>query len=127
MVRPTAKVVTERELEVMHILWERGDSTAPDVRKELARRGRDLAYTTVATLIHVLCQKGVIKQMTNERPFLYRAMRSYEDVSRSMLSDLVERLFHGSREQLVLRLLEEKKLTAKERSLLRSLLKEEKP
>jgi len=94
----------------------------------LARRGRDLAYTTVATLIRVLLEKGVIEQTTTERPFLYRPVRSYEEVSRSMLCDLVDRLFHGSREQLLMmRLLDERKLTAKERALLRSLLEEEKP
>ena len=98
--------------------------TASEVREELAKRGRDLAYTTVATLVRILHQKGFVVQMNEDRPLRFRAERSYEEVSQSMVGDLVQRLFHGSREQLLLRLFGEKKLTAKEKTLLKTLLKE---
>jgi predicted transcriptional regulator len=124
MARPAAKELTERELEVMQIFWKRGELTAPAARDELARSGIDRAYTTVATLIRILTEKGFLKQTTSERPFVYRAARSYEDVSRRLLGDLVERVFGGSREQLLLRLVEQKKLTAKERARLEQILKE---
>ena len=54
MSRPRAKELTERELEVMHAFWRKGETTAVDVRDELAREVRDLAYTTVATLVRIL-------------------------------------------------------------------------
>jgi BlaI family transcriptional regulator, penicillinase repressor len=126
MARPPAKELTERELEIMHIFWDRGLSTMAEIRDALAASGRDLAYTTVATLVHILMEKGFLEQTNDERPFNYRPVRSYEEVSRSILGDLVERVFLGSREQLLLRLLEERKLNAKERSVLEDILREKK-
>ena len=124
MARPRAKELTERELEVMHVFWGRGDSTAAEVRDELEESGRDLAYTTVATLIRILTEKGFLEQATSVRPFLYRPIRSYEEVSGRLLGDLVQKVFGGSREQLLIRLMEQEKLTAEERKTLESILKE---
>ena len=62
-----------------------------------------------------------------ERPFRYVASRSYEEVSGRLLTDLVSRVFRGSREQLLLRLLERRELTQQERTVLESILREEQP
>ena len=124
MARPRARELTERELEVMHVFWGRGEATVAEVRDELAAAGRDLAYTTVATLTRILNEKGFLEQTNAERPFRYRPVRSFEEVSRSLVGDLVERVFHGSREQLLLRLFDKRKLTKKERALLESILRE---
>jgi BlaI family transcriptional regulator, penicillinase repressor len=126
MARPSAKELTERELEVMHVFWNARQATVAEIRDRLATAGRDLAYTTVATLVRILSEKGFLKQINDERPFQYRPVRSYEEVSRSILGDLVERVFRGSREQLLLRLVEERKLSAKERSVLEAILRGEK-
>jgi BlaI family transcriptional regulator, penicillinase repressor len=126
MVRPAAKELTERELEVMHVYWNIGESAIAEVRDRLAASGRDLAYTTVATLVRILTEKGFLEQTNAERPFLYRPARSYEEVSRNLLGDLVERVFQGSREQLLVRLLEQRRLTAKERTVLEEILREKK-
>ncbi len=126
MARPPAKELTERELEVMQVFWKRGDSTATEIRDELADAGQDLAYTTVATLIRILSEKQFVQQITEERPFVFRPVRSYEDVSARMLDDLLDRVFQGSREELLVRLMDQKKLTAKERALLAVILKEHK-
>lgn len=125
MARPKSKELTQRELEVMHVFWREGESTAADVRDELARTGRDLAYTTVATLIRILLDKGFVEQTNEERPYRFQPSRSYEDVAGSLLGDLVQRVFRGSREQLLVQLMEQKKLTAKERALLEQILKEQ--
>ena len=127
MARPPAKALTERELELMHVFWSRGLSTAAEIRDQLAVAGRDLAYTTVATLVRILAEKGFIEQTNAERPFQYRPVRSFEEVSHSILGDLVERVFHGSREQLLVRLLAERRLTAKERAVLEAILREKIP
>ena len=124
MARPAAKELTERELEVMHVFWEIGPQTATEAREVLAKEGRDLAYTTVATLIKILVEKGFLKQSTEERPFIYKPIRSFDEVSRRLVGDLVHRVFQGSREELLVRLLDGKKLTAKERELLKQVLRE---
>jgi BlaI family transcriptional regulator, penicillinase repressor len=127
MARPRAKELTERELEVMHVFWSRGPSTAAEIRDALAAAGRTLAYTTVATLVRILMDKEFLEQVTAERPFQYRPVRSFEDVSGSLVGDLVDRVFRGSREQLLVRLLEQRRLSAKERAALESILREKKP
>ena len=81
MARPAAKELTERELEVMHAFWNRGESTVADVRDALAAAGLDRAYTTVATLVRILADKGFLVQTNQERPFSYRPAQSYEEVS----------------------------------------------
>ena len=109
----------------MHVFWDRGESTVGEVRHELDTSGRRLAYTTVATLVRILSEKGFLEQTNQERPFRYQPNRSFEEVSGSLLGDVVERVFGGSREQLLLRLLKQKKLTAEERAVLESILREE--
>ena len=108
----------------MHQFWNYGEQTAVAARDQLANAGRDLAYTTVATLVRILVEKGFLEQTTFERPFQFRAIRSFEDVSGNLLSELVHRVFGGSREQLLVRLMDQRALTPKERSALKSLLEE---
>ncbi|HVX64448.1 MAG TPA: BlaI/MecI/CopY family transcriptional regulator [Pirellulales bacterium] len=125
MARPAAKELTNRELEVMQVFWRRGAITAQEARDELARTGIDRAYTTVATQVRILAEKGFLKQTTAERPFLFVAARSYEEVSRRLLGDLLDRVFQGSRELLLVSLMEREKLSTKERARLQKLLKEQ--
>ena len=122
MARPKAKELTERELEVMHIFWDRGESTAAEVRDALAAQGRDLAYTTVATLVRILLEKEFLKQTIEERPFRFVPAKTHEEVSGTLLGDLVQKVFSGSRMQLLMRLLEQKKLTAAEQKRLKEIL-----
>jgi len=123
MARPPAKELTERELEIMQVFWKRGLLAVADVQADLKQAGLDRAYTTVATLVRILADKGFLEQVNRERPFIFRPARSYEDVSGKLLTDLVERVFQGSREKLLVRLLDQKRLSAKERTALEQLLK----
>ena len=124
MARPPAKELTERELEVMHVFWSRGQSTVAEVRDVLAESGLDRAHTTIATLVRILTDKGFLVQTNQERPFAYRPAQSYEEVSRKLLGDVVDRVFRGSRELLLVRLMEQKALSSRERELLEDLLRE---
>ncbi len=124
MARPKASELTERELEIMHLFWDGGEQTVAAVRDKLAGEGRDLAYTTVATLTRILVEKEFLEQTNAERPFRFRAIRTFEDVSGNLLTELVKRVFGGSREQLLVRLMEQRKLTAKERAVLEDILSE---
>jgi predicted transcriptional regulator len=124
MARPPARELTERELEVMHTFWQHGEMTAQDARDRLADVGTDRAYTTVATLVRILHEKGFLEPTNGERPFRYRPVRSYEEVSTRLLGDLIDRVFRGSREQLLLRLLDAHSLSNEERAILESILEE---
>ena len=124
MARPPAKDLTDRELEVMHAFWAAGELTAADARDRLAQAGRELSYPTVANLVRTLHEKGFLRPTNAERPFRYAPCRSYEDVSGRLLTDLVSRVFRGSREQLFVRLLDAGRLSARERAVLEALLAE---
>ena len=124
MARPRAKDLTERELEIMHVFWEQEVLTALEVRDRLAAAGLDRTYTTIATLVRILHDKGFLKQENAERPFRYRAVRSYEEVSGRLLGDVLRRVFRGSREELLLRLVEQRKLSTQERMVLQDILME---
>jgi BlaI family transcriptional regulator, penicillinase repressor len=127
MARPRAKELTERELEIMQVFWKHGEMTAVDARDRLAAAGLDRAYTTIATLVRILVEKSFLEQLPGEeRPFRFRPTRTQEEVSGRMLADVVDRVFHGSRELLLVQLLKQKKLTAKERAMLQEILKEQK-
>ncbi len=126
MARPRTKELTERELEVMHALWKRGEGSIADLRGDLEESGRELAYTTVATLVKILHEKKFIEQTNDERPFRFRPVRSFDDVSKNIVGDLVERVFGGAREQLLVRLFDKGNLTETERQALEKILGEKK-
>lgn len=126
MARPTAKELTERELEVMHVFWDQQEITANEARDLLAKSGVDRAYVTVANLVRILVEKGYLEATNDERPFTYKPARSFDEVSKSFVGELVERVFQGSRERLLVQLLgKRKKLTAVERDFLQQVLKEQ--
>jgi len=123
--RPRAKELTERELEVMHVFWgQKADLAIGEVRSELESDGRELAYTTVATLVKILVEKKFLVQTNEQRPFTFKPTRTFEDVSGNIVSDLVSRVFGGSREQLLVQLMGKKKLTKREREFLENILQE---
>ena len=126
MARPASKELTERELEVMHIFWEAGECTAADARDALAKKGIDRAYVTIANLVRVLVEKRFLQATNDERPFRYRPVRSFDEVSRRLVGDLMQRVFGGSRELLLTQLLgEQKQLTSEERAFLKRILEEQ--
>jgi predicted transcriptional regulator len=125
MSRPPARDLTDRELEVMHVFWKVQEATAAEVRDRLAASGLDRANTTIATLVRILHEKGFLHQVHAERPFRYRPARTYAEVSGRVLGDVLRRVFLDSREQLLVRLVEQRKLTARERAVLEEILKEQ--
>ena len=127
MSRPaTPKALTERELEVMHVFWRCGEITAIEAREQLAKAGLDRAYVTVANLVRILVDKGFLKATNDERPFTYKPIRTFDEVSVSFLGDMIHRVFGGSREKMLVHLLgSNRRLTKAERRLLEEVLKEQ--
>lgn len=96
--------LTELQLAIMRLLWERGEATVADVHQEL-REERGLAQTTVATLLSRLEKKGAVSHRTEGRQYVYRAEVTEGAVRRSMLGELRERLFGGNVAEMVSHLL----------------------
>lgn len=122
MARPKAPELTERELEVMQLFWQTDQATIAQVQQQLQSEGRELAYTTVATLVRILVEKKFLNPTTQQRPHAFRAVRSHAEVSGRLLRELVERVFGGSAEAMILRLMEDDALSEAERERLRRLV-----
>src|ERR1043166_1438403 len=121
MARRKTEHLTPLELEIMHVLWETGPANVQSVQQHLER---ELAYTTVQTMLNILHRKGKVKRTLKERAYFYRPAVSRTQVVSQTVGDLVERLFGGSAENLVMSLLETKHLTAAKLARLNRLLQE---
>jgi BlaI family penicillinase repressor len=106
-----AERLTPLELEIMQVLWEAGPSTVAEVQPKLKA---ELAYTTVQTMLNVLLRKGKVRRAQEGRAFRYGPAVSRERATGSALSDLVQRMFGGSSEALLLAMVDSRQITAKE-------------
>src|SRR6266498_3299381 len=113
--------LTPSELEIMSVLWEVGPANVQTVQQKLKR---ELAYTTVQTMLNILHKKGKVKRVLKDRAYEYAPVVSRSHVSRQHIADLVDRLFGGSAESLVMSLVETKHLTPKKLARLQKLLEE---
>jgi len=130
MVREKAKVVlTKLELEVMRAVWGAagdGDLTVRDVVERLnGGRARPLAYNTVQTVLNILRDKGVLRVRPGQgRAFVYALRITREHVTTSMVGELVDRLFDGRVQPLLLNLVEREELSREELERLKRLISE---
>src|ERR1700752_4471623 len=122
MARRKTENLTPLELEIMHVLWESDPANVQTVQQHLEG---ELAYTTVQTMLNILHRKGKVKRTLKERAYFYQPVVSRSHVVGHHVSDLVERLFGGSAESLVISLVETKHLTAKKLARLQKLIEEE--
>ena len=103
---------------IMAVLWTRGEATAAEVHDAL-RMDRGLAFTTIATMLRKMEDKGVVAHRSEGRQFVYRPTVSEAQVRRSMVGELVERLFGGDPKALVAHLVSEHEIDADELKELR--------
>ena len=113
--------LTEQELEIMKVVWERESSTVRDVYEALLKN-RKVAYTTVMTMMGILEQKGFLKKQVAERAHVYRPAQPKQQVIRGMVREFVGRVFNGSAEPLLVHLVEDRKLSQKDLDELARLL-----
>ena len=121
MARSKSENLTPLELEIMHVLWIESPANVQTVQQHLQR---DLAYTTVQTMLNILHRKGKVKRTLKDRAYLYKPVVSRSQVVGQHMSDIVDRLFGGSAESLVMSLVETKHLTPKKLARLQKLLEE---
>lgn len=119
MVQKKTERLTPLELEIMTVLWE---IKAANVQTVQQRLKRDLAYTTVQTMLNVLHRKGKVKRALKDRAYFYRPAVSRQRVVGQTMKDIIDRLFGGSAESLVMSLLETRHLTPEKLSEMNDLL-----
>lgn len=102
--------LTPLELEIMKVLWDHGPSTVQSVQQQLEAE-RPLAYTTVQTMLNVLHRKEKVARSLDERAYVYRAAVSRAQAVHHAMGDLIDRMFGGSVENLVVSLVESRHVT----------------
>jgi predicted transcriptional regulator len=107
MARPPQNTLTKLELQIMQVIWKRGASNVLAVQEALAQ---DLAYTTVQTMLNILERKGKLKRTLRGRAFEYSATVSEAKASGHAVRDLVDRMFGGSSEELVMSLIKSRQI-----------------
>jgi predicted transcriptional regulator len=110
MSRPKSRVLTEGELRVMRVLWDRGDSSVGEVMSALRERPRR-AYNTVLTVLHILERKRYVKHRRAGRAFVYSPLIDRTRARRRALDYLISRFFDGSPNLLALNLLQDEELS----------------
>ena len=112
-------VLGDRELDVMGVLWDLGSGTVTEVRDRLPA---DLAYTTVLTILRNLEAKELVTHTSEGKAHRYVPKVARRAARRSALTRIVDKLFHGSPEQLIAQLVEDEHLSADDMKRLRALL-----
>ena len=121
MARRKSETLTDREAEIMDVLWKKGTATADQTRALLHGRPHD---STVRTLLRVLEEKGHVKHDVEGRTYVYRPVIRRDSAQKRAVKKLLRRFFGGSSESLVIRLLEDEQITADElRELARTVAK----
>jgi predicted transcriptional regulator len=108
-----SNTLTEAELRLMKILWQRGESAVSDLVAAIPE-GAVLAYTSVLTIVRILEKKGYVQHRQDGRAFLYSASVAEGEASRSEIRHMLSRFFGNSRERLLLSLLGDAELTPEE-------------
>jgi predicted transcriptional regulator len=123
MPRKKSVNLTDAELRLMEVVWDRGAVTVSDVVENLPE-DVNLAYSTVLTTLRILETKGYITHKKEGRAYLYRAVVEKEQARTSALTHLIRRFFDDSPELLMLNLIDRKKISAKELAKLRERIEE---
>ena len=113
--------LTEAELRLMDVLWQKGPATVQEVLKGLPEQP-PLAYNSVLTIIRILEQKGYVRHMKQGRAHVYEPVVKRQEASRSEIRRLVRRFFQNSHELLVLNIIEDQAIDAEELKRLREML-----
>lgn len=114
---------TERELQILKVLWDRGEATVREVYEALPA-DVPIVQNTVQAFLRTMEQKNLVAHRTEGRTFVYRPVQARERTSKSMLSGLLDTVFDGALDQLVASALAVKKPSASELARLRALLAE---
>jgi predicted transcriptional regulator len=110
--------LTPQELAIMKVVWRLDKATVREVYETLRER-RDIAYTTVMTMMKILEEKGYLKKSRADRAYLYRPAQPRHQVVGAIVRDFIDRVFDGAAAPLLLHLAKEGKLSKDERDIIR--------
>jgi len=122
--RPKSATLTEQELEIMKIVWQRERVTVRDVYEDLLER-RKIAYTTVMTMMKILAQKKYLRKSQEDRAYVYQPTKPKNQVIKGMVREFVNRVFNGSAEPLLVHLMEDRKLSGKDLEEISRMIRED--
>ncbi len=122
MARPAAEQPTELELRILKILWGKSPQLVRDIRDELAKLGRDIAHTSVITTLNTMVKKRIVIRKREGNAFLFSPRITREQVSRSVLGDIVNRVFDGSAKAVLLGVFEQNDIDRGDLKELRKLI-----
>lgn len=122
MARPTSKQPTDGEMEILQALWRLGSTGLGDLCGEL-RKHRAVATTTVATRLKIMLDKGLVHRVQGPSGYLWSANKSLDEARSSLLGGVIERVFEGSAQNLVLHLLDHGQLGKKDLEEIQSLFR----
>ncbi len=114
---------TDRELTILGILWKKGPSTVREVN-EAMNKGGNTGYTTTLKLMQIMTEKGLLIRDETQRQHVYKPAFAEEKTQKQLIGDLLDRVFAGSAEKLVMSALSAKKVSAKELVKIRKILDE---
>src|SRR5438067_9122202 len=119
------QMVTDRELEIMKILWARERASVRDVQEDLNRTGAPVAYSTVQTLLNIMeDKKGLVRHIVEGRTFVYIPKKSSERTIGELTRRFVDRVFDGALDRVMVALLGSKSPTPEELERLRAMIDE---
>ena len=125
MARQRSKSPTDRELDILRVLWSRGPSTVREVHETLRERhGPGTGYTTTLKLLQVMTEKGIVRRDVSRRSHVYVPADSEESVQRQLLQKLLDGAFEGSTRKLVLQALSVQRASREELAEIRRLIEE---
>lgn len=120
-----AQAVTDRELEILKVLWAKGKASVRDVQEELSRTAGPVAYSTVQTLLNIMEEKkDLVRHEVDGRTFVYSAKRSPDRTVRDMTRRFVDKVFDGALDKVMVALLEARQPNATELERLREMIEE---
>ena len=120
--KPRKVGLTDVELEIMKVVWDRNTATVREVYEVLLAQ-RKIAYTTVLTMMGVLEQKGRLSKQAGERAYVYRPTEPRSEVVGSMVADFIKRVFNGSAKPLLVHLAENREIRQEHLDEISKLLK----
>lgn len=124
MATPSTRKPTSSELEILHILWERGPSTVREVHQALHEK-RPIGYTSVLKLMQIMTTKGTVRRNEEQRAHVYEAVQPAEKTKRELAMDVLQRVFDGSASELMMHALAGRKASKEEIEQMRRLLNEQ--
>lgn len=120
--RTQKPIPTDQELEILKLVWQRGQATVREIYQDLLKQ-RKIAYTTVLTMMGILERKGHLKKTAGERAYVYSPAQPQAQVVEGMVKEFVKRVFNGSPKPLLVHLVGDRELSPSELDEIENLVK----